>query len=253
MLELKAIPLKKDNILLDVEFNLTEQSLQKQKNSKPSGEIKTLLGKKNLISVGEPEVLNLVQLLEEKRSVIPADVKLMLDEYDFYQVRLACTFRPERDCKFVWSRFGMNFTVKNNDSHTETKNPVVHDIFPKEISKEIKIKRNFSIGPKFHYNFFELGATSESGQEYIRYEPEIVSFGLLQSCPSWDFTASKAKDFISGDKELFIILKTYKETGVEAKFVFGAEVHTFMGMFPMIPVQTYRKDSLLEGKFLLIK
>lgn len=185
MLELNATPLRKDNILLDVELGLSEHNLNKQKTSKSSGEIRTLLGKKNLLSVGEPEVFNLIELLEEKEAEIPAEVKLMLDEYDFYQVRFACTFKPDKDCKFVWSRFGMNLSINSGDSQTESKAPVVHDIFPKEVFKEIKINRNFSIGPKFNYSFFEIGMTSESGQEYIRYEPEIVSYGLLQSNPSW--------------------------------------------------------------------
>lgn len=253
MLELNAAPLREDNILFDVEFGLSEHNLNKQKKSKSSGEIRTLSGKKNLISVGEPEVFNLIELLEEKKTEVPAEVKLMLDEYDFYQVRLACTFKPDKGCKFVWSRFGMSLTVHNGVSKAESKAPVVQDIFPKEVFKEIKINRNFSIGPKFNYSFFEIGVTSESEQEYIRYEPEIVSFGLLQSNPCWNFTASKAKDFIAGDKELFMILKTPKGIGVEAEFVFGAEVHSFLDIFPMIPVRIYRGDSLVEGKLALIK
>lgn len=73
--------------LSDVQFGLSEHTLNKQKKVKSDGEISTLLGKKNVLSGGEPEVLNLIEFLKEKIINISAEVKLMLDEYDFYQAR----------------------------------------------------------------------------------------------------------------------------------------------------------------------
>ena len=94
-------------------------------------------------------------------------------------------------------------------------------------------------------------AQAESEHEYIRYEPEIVSYGLLQSNPCWDFSKSKEKDYIIGDKELFTILKIPKGMKVEANFQFGAEVQSKLEIFPMIPVRVYKQDSVVEGKFLI--
>jgi hypothetical protein len=251
MLELTAKPLNKDKNLLNIEFGLSEHTLHERKQMKSPTEIKTLSGKKNMLMLGEPEVLNLPELMKAKGAKIPGDIKLMLDDYDFYQVRVVCTFKPDKDCKFVWARLGMKLVDKKEKSE-QSKLPVAYDIFPKEIFDSVTVRRNYSIGPKINYAFIEVGATAGGEQEYIKYEPEIVSYGLLQSNLYWDFSKSKAKDFILGDKELFTILKIPKGMKVEAEFIFGAEVYTFLGILPMIPLRVYREDSLTGGKFLIV-
>ncbi len=247
--------MKKEKNLFNVQFGLSEKNLNKQKKVKSAVKISKLLRKKNILSVGEPEVFNLVKLYKEKNVDIPIEVKLMLKEYDFYQVRFACTFKPDKDCKFTWARFGITLIGKNGEDVLEPKLPVAYDLYPKEIYKEIKVKRNYSIGPKINFNFFEIGVTFVNEKDYIRYEPEIVCYGVLQSDPGWDFSRSRAKDFIAGDKELFMILKTPKDLKVGANFVLAAEVHIFKEIFPMIPVRIRirKKDSIVEGKFLLIR
>jgi hypothetical protein len=252
MLELRLSPPDKDKVLFDVEFGLSEVALNEQKKHRSAGEIKTLLGKKNRLSIGEPEVWNLVELFEEKGSQISAEVKLMLNDYDFYQVRFACTFMPDENCKFVWARFGVKFSAVGAEEESESKLPVAYDMFPRDVYEEVKVKRDFSIGPNFKYkDFIQVGISGGSAQEFIRYEPEIISYGLLQADPCWDFQISKAKNFIIGSKELLMILKAPKGRKVEAKFDLSAEVHTFLGILPMIPVRIYKGDSLAEGKFII--
>jgi hypothetical protein len=252
MLELKLNPPDKDKVLFDVEFGLSEVALDRQRKLRSAGEIKTLLGKKNRLSIGEPEVWNLVELFEEKGSQISAEVKLMLNDYDFYQVRFACTFMPDENCKFVWARFGVKLSTVGAEEESESKLPVAYDMFPREIFKEVKVKRNFSIGPNFKYkDFIQFDAVAEDEEEFIRYQPEIISYRLLQHDPCWDFRKSKAKDFIIGAKELLMILKAPKGRKVEAKFELAAEVQTFLEVLPMIPVRIYKGDSLAEGKFII--
>lgn len=252
MLQLKVNPPTLKEVLFDVDFGLGKNTLNKQSKVSSAGEISTLLGKKNRLSVGTPETWNLVDLFKEKRVDIPAEVKLSLDEYDFYQVRFVCTFKPDKDCKFVWARFGLKLSSIDDKKGTENKFPVAHDIFPKEIYEEVKVRRNFSIGPNFQYkDFVQVGIGSGSKQEFIRYEPEIISYGLLQYDPCWDFRKSKSKDFIIGDKELFMILKAPKGTKLEVKFEFGAEVHTFLGILPMIPIRIYKGESLVKGRYMI--
>jgi hypothetical protein len=250
MLELKVNPPGVEKVLFDVEFGLSENTINKQRKLSSEGEISTLLGKKNKLSIGIPEVWNLVKLLEEKESQISAEVKLMLNEYDFYQVRFACTFKPDEGCKFVWARFGVKLSGIEAEEEFENKLPVAHDMFPRELYEEVKVKRDFSIGPNFKYkDFIQVGISGGSEQEFIRYEPEIISYGLLEAEPCWDFRRTKAREFIIGIKELFMILKAPKGMKVEAKFEFGAEVHTFLGILPMIPVRIYRDEAVAEGKY----
>jgi hypothetical protein len=252
MLELKVSPPSVGEVLFNVEFGLSENTLNKQHKLSSEGEIKTLLGKKNRLSIGIPEVCNLVELLKEREAQVSSEVKLMLNEYDFYQVRFACTFKPDKDCKFVWARFGVRLSEAGAEGKSVSELPVAHDMYPREIWEEVRVKRNFSIGPNFKYkDFIQFGAVVGSEQEFIRYEPEIISYGLLQPDPCWNFRKSRAKDFIIGAKELFMILKAPKGMRVEVKFDFGAEVHTFLGILPMIPVWIYKGDSLAEGKFII--
>jgi len=242
MLELRANPPDLRKTWLEVEFGLNEAALAEQMKCSSAGEIETLSGKKNRLSVGEPEVWNLVELLRAKGEAIPAEVELMLGEYDFYHIRFVCTFRPDKDCKFVWARFGLRFSKEGG------KAPVAHEMFPKEVYEEVKISRNFKIGPNLKYQFVGI----EGEQEFIRYEPRIISFGLLQSDPNWDFSESQARDSVRGDKELFMILKAPKKMKVEAEFTFGAEVQTFLGLLPMVPIRTYKDKSSVEGKYVII-
>lgn len=204
------------------------------------------MGKKNKISVGIPEVWNLVDLLKEKQCDVPAEVKLMLDEYDFYQVRFACTFKPDKDCKFVWSMFGLILYSVGVHSKSRRKPPVAYDIFPREVYQEVKVSRNFKIDSGFNYNFAQLDAKSGRGEEFIRYDPEIISFGLLQSNLGWEFRKSKAKGNIIGDKELFMIIKAPKDVKIEAAFEFSAEVYTFLGIVPMFPIRSYKGQLFLN-------
>lgn len=252
MLQLKVNPPTLKEVLFDVDFGLGENTLNKQRKVSSAGEISTLLGKKNRLSVGIPETWNLIDLFKEKGVDIPAEVELLLDEYDFYQVRFVCTFKPDKNCKFVWARFGLKLFSIDEEKGNENKFPVAHDIFPKEVYEEVKVRRNFSIGPNFQYkDFAQVGISSRSEQEFIRYEPEIISYGLLQPDPCWDFKKSRARDFIIGDKELFMILKAPKGMDVEVKFEFGAEVHTFLGLLPMIPIRIYKGESLVEGRYMI--
>jgi hypothetical protein len=223
-----------------VDFQVRKSVLDKQRKSHSAEEISTLLGKKNKISVGIPEVWNLVDLLKEKKCDIPAEVKLMLDECDFYQIRLVCTFKPDKNCKFFWSRFGLKLYPVDVHNKSRHKTPVAYNLFPREIYQEVKVNRNFTIGPSFNYSFARIDAKSGRSEEFIRYDPEIISFGLLQSNAGWEFRKSKAKDHIIGDKELFMIIKAPKDVKIEATFEFSAEVYTFLGIVPMFPIKNYK-------------
>jgi hypothetical protein len=61
-----------------------------------------------------------------------------------------------------------------------------------------------------------------------------------------------AKDCIIGDRELFLIIKAPKDMNqIEAKFIFSAEVQSFLGIFPMIPANIYKDKSAVEGRFII--
>jgi len=252
MFELKTSPSEPKELLFEVEFGLSETTLINNQRNIPAGDISTFLGKKNKISVGKPQVMNIEKALKEKNIKTTAKIKQMLDKSDFYHIRFACTFKPDKECKFVWVRFGLKLYGINIEKKAKDNLPIAYDMFPKEVYEEIKVKRATNIGPNFKFkDFIQFGVGSKSEKEFIKYEPEIISFGLLEPDPCWDFRKSKGKDFIIGSKELFLIVKAPKGMNVEAKFEFAAEVHSFLGILPMIPLQIYKNDKVVEGKYLI--
>ena len=246
MLEIIATPPKKDDVLFNVEFGLKETT---QTRSAGEGEITTILGKKNILYVSDPVVSNQLELSRKDGTKIPAEIELMIDEYNFYHIRFVCTFKPDEGCKFVWARLGL--MLSHEDGET-IKSAIAYDMFPKDVFNEVKVKRSFKIAEVMKFSFNEIQAGSDNEQEFIKYEPEIISYGLLQSNPCWDFTKSRAKDFIIGDRELFLIIKAPKDMNqIEAKFIFSAEVQSFLEIFQMIPVNIYKDKSAVEGSFMI--
>lgn len=237
-------------LLFEVEFGLSEQVRETQRAASSSADMTTLMDKRNKLSVSNPEVFNLSDLLIEKGAEIPAELRLQLNLYDFYHVRFACTFKPDRGCKFTWARFGMCLSVADDKTEAECETPIAYDMFPKEVFEEIKVTKKLTFGPSLKYGELaelQAGAHKESG--FTKYEPEIMSFGLLQAEPCWDFKATTGKSSIVGDKELYMVIRSLQGTKIDVAFRFGAEIETFLGLLPMIPVSIYRDEAVVESRW----
>lgn len=228
----------------EFELGLPEASLQARRQSNTELEIRTISGKRNIISLSKPELFNLATLCGKSGKDLPEKIKVMLANYLFYEFRFVCTFKPDKGCKFVWARVGITFSEKGSKGGGRSESPIAYDMYPTEVSTEIKIRRTYTIGPNFKFkDFIQANAAATREKELIRYEPEIISFGLLQSDPCWDFSKSNAKDYIIGDKELFIILKVPKGMGVKFTPTIIAEVQSFSGLFSMIPIKIYKMSK----------
>jgi hypothetical protein len=57
------------------------------------GEIATPLRARSFVSIGQPIVHDLTKLLAKRADPVPADMQLQTKYYEFYQVRLTCSFQ----------------------------------------------------------------------------------------------------------------------------------------------------------------
>jgi hypothetical protein len=65
-----------------------------------SGNIVTPFRGISRVSIGDPIVLSLENLLQQKGQNIPAEIAAQLQKYEFYQVHLACSFQAASGCRF---------------------------------------------------------------------------------------------------------------------------------------------------------
>jgi len=227
-------------MLFDVELEPGEKALR----ALAEGEIRTLRGRKNRVSIGEPQAQELVTLLKAKEGKIPPDIKAMLGQYEFWQVRLSCTFRPDDACEFVWARFGVRLLLESQALEPGG-SPVAYDMFPREIKQEAQYRGGISFKPVLKFSFIEVGAEVSGSHDTIRYQPEMIAGGLLEPAPYWDLR--KVNTAIKGSKEFFLLVKKPKGTQVLARFEIGARVQD--RLLGQVPLGKFGKDPLLEATY----
>jgi hypothetical protein len=54
-----------------------------------------------------------------------------------------------------------------------------------------KFKRSFCITPKLKFAFAEAAGSIETGQEAIRYDPQLFAAGILTDTAIWTFSAPR--------------------------------------------------------------
>jgi hypothetical protein len=149
------------------------------------GEINLIRGKRNKVAVGEPYSENLTSRLRNLNEEIPYEIKRLTKDYDFYYVRLTCSFLPDKDCRFDWARFTIELNVKSKSGEKVQTRPIAWDMSPNEVFSEIKYKRAISFTPELKFSIISevldagiQGGINES-KEYVIYEPQITSRFLV--------------------------------------------------------------------------
>jgi hypothetical protein len=179
------------------------------------------------IGIGQPQWWNLAELMQESGKSLPAEIKLLLDEADFYLVRLACSFRPTRASQVEWARFTAYLRPKLAGA-----DPIAYDIYPREIQDEAKTDVKVSISPSL--KLVDKIEASLGGVEfaiqYQKIEPAIIGTGVLESNPGWDFSRTN-KYPVVGAKFLHLVVKRPRSAeAVRATFDLQAQVKTHEGI-----------------------
>jgi hypothetical protein len=179
------------------------------------------------IGIGQPQWWDLAALTHERGEELPSELRLLLDEADFFLVRLACSFRPTHASWIESARFTAYLRPKGGG---ET--PIAFDLHPRDVHDEVARDLKVSISPSLKFKEVveaSLGAV-ELGIQYKKLEPVVVGTGALQSNPAWDFARTKQQD-VRGAKFLHLIVKRAKGSqAVRTTFELQAQVRIRQGL-----------------------
>ena len=211
----------------------------KQKAAGSSAEIQALGHRKNRVQIGVPQTIDTVATWPLNERLV-AEMAAAQDRYDFYCVRTACSFIPDRGCRFMHARLDITLS----DAITSAVDgPITMDLFPREIRVKQTYSRSFGIKAGLKLAFIEMSSDSGRKDDVIRYDPSVGA-GLLTGTPIWTFSANNSTA-LEGTTELFLLLKKIKGRVITAQFVMNAEVETLWGLF------RYSKERLLETEYAL--
>lgn len=239
-MDLYAAPPSKD-LLFESTFEAAVPI--EQKGLTEPATITTSRGHKNRVLMGVPQTISITDNWPANESLAP-EINAFKDRWDFYSVRMACSFIPDQACRFAWARLGVELSIRH-DSSLDEPTVLAFDLFPREIVRTQNYKRTFSVTPGFKFAFASADLALNYSSELLTYEPSTASVGLLTDTPAWTFTPP-AGSSLSGDRELFLLVKKPKGESAEATFTIGAEVRTALGP---VQVRRYGDEDLVRRTY----
>lgn len=145
------IPESVNEILYEVTLEPSSNGIDwvSENREVPEGAVKLFLAKKNIIT---------------EKQEISHEIKQMIDDYDFHFVNLSCSFLPDRDCRFVWARFGVELNAVNKETGEILKErPIAYDMFPDKVLSVMKCKREARLNSQLKLNFGIVTAELKGG------------------------------------------------------------------------------------------
>lgn len=205
--------------------------------------IRTLRGRENRVQIGVPQTTDILKTWPSTER-LSEEIEAARGDFEFYAVRLACSFVPDRGCRFRRGRLGLQL-VESRTSGTGRTEPVAVDMFPAAENHERRYSRSFKVTAGIKWMFAEAQAERGGQNDVLIYEPRIIASGLLTASPSWTFEGS-AQNGISGIKELFLLVKKRRDHALRCRFGVSAEVQTALGL---IPLRRYAQPMLLSATY----
>ncbi|NWJ98852.1 MAG: hypothetical protein HXX20_24180 [Chloroflexi bacterium] len=251
------------NELFEVETEISPENLKKLEAAirtlSTTKDLKSWLGGKGRIQIGDPVVLPAVPLLKKSGEEIPADIQLQLKQYDFYLVQFACSFQAGDNSRFHQANFEIKLITEPQDPASPVAGAAMaYDLYPEKVEDEIKVSKNFTLGPDFKIKA-KLGPVEaeasvvplkiENKQEYVVYNPKLEAFGRQASDISWQFSRTKSHE-IGGAQALSVLVRKPKGSKVKAKLSLTASLELVINLvaLPPIPLTTKwrKKGSAVE-------
>jgi hypothetical protein len=133
---------------------------------------------------------------------LPEEIKASLEREMYFVVRLACSFRPQRDDVNVsWAQLALQLRP---DEHGRV--PVAFDLYPLSVEHERNIGKRISLSPSLKFYDVEIAVGKIAYSiDYPAIEPVLTAAGIDESTPSWNFTAVPGFP-ITGTKLLYAII-----------------------------------------------
>lgn len=151
-----------------------------------------------IVSVGRPTVWRLEDLYT------PNDMHHMLrralERTDFYLVRLACSFRSCREeDRVTFARFAAQLLPEDDQL-------LAYDIYPLEVSEQIKRNVRITLNPTLKFREIEATAGEVGfGLEYMEIQPYIWGAGIGEKVATWEYAETKGVG-IQGSKIMHLLV-----------------------------------------------
>ncbi len=254
----KGVPIMEESfiandqvILFDVEGQLAEEDvhfLEELINFNPALRSSRQFGmpfrEKSHVSIGAPVPQPLRELFKKSGKPLPVDIQLQTKLYEFYQVRLACSFIAGAGCRFHDARFALDLHTipanPNPSAQAITDYAIAYDLFPLKVEDEYKVSIKRGITPQLSLTSSpSLPAISlfqyEGTEEYITYKGHIEAFDLQGTHPAWSFARTPTHE-IAGSYELFLLIRKPKGSLVKATLSLTVHVQFMIGKIALDPL-----------------
>lgn len=212
-----------------------------QKAAGDSADLQALHGRINKVQLGVPRTIDMLETWPSTER-LTAEIAAIRERCDLYSVRVACSFIPDRGCRFVHARLAI--TLCEEGATGPKDGPITLDLFPREVTVKRTFSRSYGLKGGLKLSFLELSADAVQKEEGLEYDPAVIGAGLLTDSPSWTFDASGSAGLI-GIRELFLLIQKSKGSNLMAQFAVGAEVRTAWGL------RRYSKKTLLKTAHIL--
>jgi hypothetical protein len=220
--------------------DLALETEPEQKGGGDSASLRAIGGRINRVQLGVPQTIDLLATWPSNER-LEAEIATASDRFNFYCVRLACSFVPDRGCHFINARLEVGLSSTGADTFDA---PIALDLFPRDVAVKRSFSRSFGLKGGLKFAFAELSGEAGQKEEAIHYEPALTAAGLLTDSPSWLFGATATTE-LAGIRELFLLIKKAKNQDLSAQFRLGVEIETAWGL------RRYSKERLLETAYLL--
>jgi hypothetical protein len=161
---------------------------------------------------------------------VSVDPRALPHDEEIVNIRFACSFLPDRRCRFVWARLGVKLRSVGPSGRRAP--ATIIDMFPREVGSPISVNRSYTVKASLKLAFVEAALDGGIANDGIAYSPSIYASGLLSDSATWTFQAARPP-WLSGVRELFLLVRLPKGSGLELNYSASAEVRTSFGVIPL--------------------
>ncbi|HET9782745.1 MAG TPA: hypothetical protein VFR33_13315 [Candidatus Dormibacteraeota bacterium] len=138
------------------------------------------------------------------RKAMAPEIRSQLRDWDFWVIRLACTFNPVTGAPFTWARFIASLAVDGEMPAT------AFAMHPERVDQAVKTTVGLSFSPTLTFKEAQVNLGKVERQlEYPELEPLVVAYGFGESTPSWKFEPARGIS-LQGAKWMHLVAKVPK-------------------------------------------
>ena len=186
------------------------------------------------VTCGRPIAYNLLELYAAKEETLPANIRLELETYDFWLIRMVCTLHEKRGSSIADMRFKVDFIYESPSDADILLNhgikdvslpetvvgdmPMAYDLSPADVKDETAVTATSTITANFSFGDIgtELGK-DEVTLNYKQHKPRITAFGKHESHIYWRFRPGNARAVETGIKEMDAIIRKHRDAPVKGQ------------------------------------